>query len=70
MFGRGQCQSCTAFLIIIPWYRAKRKDIDIIIYFSIVAKGGCGCVCVPDRKGLWFALQRLLNEPNMSSAKS
>lgn len=37
LFGRGQCQSCTAFLIIIPWYRAKRKDIDIIIYFSIVA---------------------------------
>lgn len=46
MFGRGQCQSCTAFLIIIPWYRAKRKDIDIIIYFSIVAKGWVWvCVC-------------------------
>lgn len=46
LFGRGQCQSCTAFLIIIPWYRAKRKDIDIIIYFSIVAKGWVWvCVC-------------------------
>lgn len=39
--------------------------------FSIVAKlYVCEIIASDSRGGLWFALQRLLNEPNMSSAKS